>query len=79
MKDSLRRYISHELLGNGQTLEVTDDENLLGSGLIDSIGMMSLVVFIESELNIDVPPEDVTIEHFLSLNAIDEYLTKRRS
>ena len=79
MKDSLRRYISHELLGNGHSLEVTDDENLLGSGLIDSIGMMSLVVFIESELHIDVPPEDVTIEHFLSLNAIDEYLKKRRS
>jgi acyl carrier protein len=75
----VRDYITSTLLnGNGHTT-LDDDENLLGSGLVDSVGMMSLVLFIEERFGLEVPPEDVTIEHFLSLNTIDAYLSKRRA
>jgi acyl carrier protein len=77
MKDRLREYITHDLLGsrNGQIIDEEDD--LLGSGLVDSLGMASVVLFIETACEIEIPPEDVTIDHFLSLNAIDAYLKKR--
>ena len=76
MKERLARYITSDLLNQGD-LTVADDEDLLGSGLLDSLSVMSLVHFIEQELSIDVPAEDVTIENFVSLAAIDAYLRRR--
>lgn len=79
MKETLRTYITETLLSNGRGTEVAEDENLLLSGLIDSLGVMMLVQFIEERFQIDVPPEDVTMEHFLSINTIDSYLRHRRA
>ena len=79
VKQSLQRYISQELLSDRRAVPVSDDDNLLGSGLVDSVGLMSLVLFIENEFGVDVPPEDITIEHFLSINTIDAYLRQRAS
>lgn len=76
MKERLARYIAHDLLNQGQ-LVIADDEDLLGSGLLDSLRVMSLVHFIEQELHIAVPAEDVTIENFVSLSSIDRYLAER--
>jgi len=43
---------------------LSDDDDLLTSGLVDSLGMMSLVAFIEEQFGVAVPPEDVTLETF---------------
>lgn len=76
MKQRLARYIAHDLL-NQNGLVIADDEDLLGSGLLDSLSVMSVVHFIEQEMHIAIPAEDVTIEHFVSLSAIEAYLAVR--
>jgi acyl carrier protein len=78
-KQILQRYITQELLSNRGDRPVGEDDNLLGSGVLDSVGMMSLVLFIENEFRLQVPPEDVTIEHFLSISTIEAYLSRRRT
>lgn len=78
MKDQLRRYIARDLM-NADEASLSDDASLLGDNLIDSIGVMSLMMFIENRFDIRVPPEDVTIEHFASVNTIHAYLERRRS
>lgn len=78
MKDQLRIYIARDLMNAPEPAALADDANLLGEGLIDSIGIMSLLAFIEAEFGVHVPPEDVTIEHFLSVNTIHAYLEHRR-
>ena len=76
MKERVARYIANDLL-NQPDLAIGEDEDLLGSGLLDSLRVMSLVNFIEQELGIDVPAEDVTFENFVSLGAIEAYLARR--
>ena len=73
---NLRTYIEGKLL-NGRTIE--DDENLLLSGLIDSLGVMSLVAFMETEFEIEIPFDDVIIENFASLSAMSTYVLERRA
>lgn len=80
MKERLAAYIGQELVDrtvHGDR-EIAFDEDLLGSGLLDSLGIMSLVIFIEQEMAIDIPAEDVTIENFETLETIDAYLERRR-
>ena len=76
--DKLSRFIATDLL-NQPNLVIGVDDDLLGSGLLDSLSVMSLVYHIEQAFNVRVPPEDVLIEHFFSLAAIDAYLSRRRA
>jgi acyl carrier protein len=75
MKDRLKRYVSEQLLSD-RGLAIHEDDDLLDSG-IDSVGMMSLVLFIEEEWQVAVPPEDVVLENFQSIAAIESYLRTR--
>ena len=74
-QDMIKRYLMEELLGDHTNLGV--DDNLLLGGLVDSLGVMRLVGFIEERFGIHVPPEDVTIEHFRSVRVIAEYVESR--
>ena len=76
MKERLARYIASDILNESDRV-IGDDEDLLASGLLDSLSVMSVIHFIEQDLGIDVPAEDVTIENFVSLRAIDAYLGRR--
>lgn len=77
-QDILTQYISHELLAVNNDSALQADDNLLTSGLIDSLGVMRLVGFIEDEFDVEVLPEDITIENFRTINLIAAYLNKRQ-
>lgn len=78
MKDTVRQYIESDLMNGPERGALGDDDNLLGGGLVDSVGMMSLVLFLEETFDVSVPPEDVTIENFLSVNTIGAYVQRRK-
>lgn len=75
IRDRLRRFITNELLFE-QSLVLNDDDDLLLSGLVDSLGVVRLVTFIEIEFHVVVPPEDVVLENFQTLTAMSEYLQR---
>lgn len=79
MKQQLIDYVSREFLSSEADGKISADDDLLTSGLVDSLGVMRLVGFIESELGSSVSPQDVTIENFGSVSAIVSYLESRKT
>ena len=75
MNAEIRNFIVEQLL-SGKL--VADDENLLLSGLVDSLGVMRLVRFLENAFSITVPPQDVTITHFMTIDTIVSYVESRQ-
>ncbi|MCA9932731.1 MAG: acyl carrier protein [Ardenticatenaceae bacterium] len=68
-------YIKDELLrGRKGDLKAVDD--LLSNGIIDSLGILQMVAFIEERFNIQVPDEDVVFENFQSVKALSDYLAQ---
>jgi acyl carrier protein len=74
MKEKLLSYIS-EVLAN-ETLEdaLEVDDDLLGSGILDSLGVIRLISFIETEFNFDIKPEEMVIENFMTVSHVLEFL-----
>ena len=72
MTETIIDYILKELIGEDEPLQADDD--LLNSGLVDSIGIMRLIGFIESKYDMKVPPQDMVIENFISVEAIVQYI-----
>lgn len=75
LQEMLLTFIREELLDSDEPLDA--DENLLADGMIDSLGMMRLVAFIEAEQGVKVPPQDFTIENFRTVAHIERYLGAR--
>ena len=73
--DALLHFVSTELLDQTELIE--SDDNLLSDGMVDSLGMLRLIAFIEAEFAIKVPPEDFTIENFRTITVICDYLNGR--
>ena len=76
MNVSIHEFVVEQLL-DGRAVE--NDENLLLSGLIDSLGVMRLVRFLEATFDLNVPPEDVTISNFMTINSISSYVAGRQA
>jgi acyl carrier protein len=72
--DLLTVFISTELLKGRTTTMLAPTDDLLLSGLLDSLSVLRLIGHIEAQLGVHIPPQDVTIEHFGSIQAIAEYL-----
>ncbi|MFK7822087.1 MAG: acyl carrier protein [Planctomycetaceae bacterium] len=77
ISDTLRQFVQTEILGDETSVSYTED--LLGDGVIDSLGIMRIVAHIESEYKFGVPPEDVTIEHFSTLDAMGRYIANKQT
>lgn len=74
--DAIRTYIQTEIL-NDPSFVIEPDQDLLLSETLDSLSVVRLVAHLEQETGIEVPPEDVTLEHFGSLSSISAYLEGR--
>ena len=69
-------FISNHLLSDPKA-ELASDDDLLASDLLDSLSVVRLVDFVETTFEISVPPADVTIEHFMTVDTIVKYLASR--
>ncbi len=79
MQEVLIKYIEDQLLSGKSDLKVDPSDDLMGSGLIDSMGMMRFIRFIEERFDISVPPQDLVLENFMTVDDINNYLKRRES
>ena len=73
-QEIILNYIQENLLAGKDAIELSPEDDLLGSGLLDSMGVMRLVGFVEETFNIKIPPEDIIIENFMDVQAITNYV-----
>jgi acyl carrier protein len=76
-RENLSSFI-RESLNIGAT-PLTDDTCLFSSGLVDSISMVELVMYIETESGVKLSLSDITVENLDSVGAILRLIELRRS
>jgi len=69
-------FIKEELHSGRSELEIAPTDDLLGSGLVESMGMMRLIQFVEEKYKFKVAPQDMTIENFMTVEAITNYIER---
>ena len=76
-ENALTEFVRNELL-HGRKVALTDDADLLSAGIVDSLGILRLVAFIEERFGVKVPDEDVVFENFQSIRAMADYVSQRQ-
>jgi acyl carrier protein len=70
-------YISSEIVQDRTMLPLSNETSLLETGILDSLGLLQLVVFLEERFKITVGEADLLPENFDTINAICAYLRTR--
>jgi len=53
---------------------VSDSDNLLESGIIDSLGVLELVTFMQQEFSVAIADEDLTPENFQNIESMVRFV-----
>lgn len=75
LRETLRRFIAEELVSDETPLGL--DDSLLADGMVDSLGAVRLVAFVEERFGFQIPPEDLVMENFATVNRLAGYLESR--
>ena len=72
-------FIVSEFLAGTKPEEVSVDQPLMSSGIIDSVGTMKLVLFLERSFGIDIEAQDITAGRLDTLRAIADLVADKRA
>ena len=77
VEQSVRDFLKNDL-GKAES-NVGRDESLLESGIIDSMGVLQLVAFLERTCGIKVEDDDLMPENFDTIAAITSFIERRQA
>ena len=75
-KKKIEEFILTECLEDSSVQHIGDDENLLESGILESLGILKLIAFFDEEFNIEFPTNELKLSNFTNLNTIAALVEK---
>jgi acyl carrier protein len=77
IEQPIMAFLSNAAVAASQAFEVTPHTRLLETDLLDSIGLVGLIQFLESEFDLEIPDRDLVPELFETPQTIADYVAKR--
>lgn len=78
LETSIRSYIAENLLYSGNGYNYSDEASFLEEGIVDSIGIMELVAYVEDEFKVRVDDLDVTPDNFDSVSKLARFIRSKK-
>jgi len=72
----IKQFLIEHVVRTGAK-ELADDDGLLGTKAMDSLGLLRLVTFLESEFSLVLDDEDITPEHFSTVAQVARLVDKK--
>ena len=76
-KRIMREFISSNFLAGDKSITLVDSNSFLEAGIIDSVGILELVAFLEEKFQIEVEDEEIVPENFDSVNQLVAYVDSK--
>lgn len=76
--EEVRQYILSVHLPGENPDMLSNDDDLLDMGILDSMAIMQLVGHLEKQYGITVPTEEIDPANFESINALVAFIDKQR-
>ena len=75
--DALASFFVQPGISREGAVAVTPDTDIIGQGLIDSLGIFKLIAFVEEKFAVTVEPDEVLLENFQTLRALRNLIVKK--
>jgi len=70
----LERFMVTQIAGDMGIKSLDPNDDLLAQGIIDSMGVMKLIVFMEDNFGVKIEDEEIIPENFQSLNSMVNFI-----
>jgi acyl carrier protein len=67
---TIREFVLFELVQPGNSDGLADSDSLIESGIVDSMGIISLISFLEEKFSLTIDGDDLVPENFDSIARI---------
>lgn len=80
VKEQVRKFLlENPVYSDTVPAELTDVFPLVDSGVLDSIGVYTLVAYLEKVFSIQIQVSDLTDKNFSNLSTIESFIKERAS
>lgn len=79
INQELVTFIQKHLVGDPHGTNVTEDTDLIEEGIVDSMGLMRLVTYLEDHAGVRVPDDEVGPDNFATVTAITQLVERLRT
>jgi len=76
IEEKIRDYIAKNLLFSSDGFKYDDDASFLEEGIVDSQGVMELVLFVEETFGVKVEDRDIIPDHFDSVSKLAAFVRR---
>jgi len=77
VETQIKDYISKNLLFSDNGFPYPDEASFLEEGIVDSVGVMELVAFVEDKFGLKISDTDVTPDNFDSVGKLAAFIRKK--
>ncbi|MER7412783.1 MULTISPECIES: acyl carrier protein [Streptomyces] len=72
--ETIKQFIVEEFLPDVTPQQLADDHDLLSDGVIDSLGVLKLIAWVEDRFGLAVDDTDLDPDNFRSAASIDAFV-----
>ena len=77
VETQVKQYVAENFLFTDDGYRFPEDASFLEEGIVDSTGVLELVMFIEETFDIAVQDEDIVPENFDSVSCLAAYVRRK--
>ncbi len=77
VETEIREYLNQFLLFSGDSFEYDNEDSFLENGIVDSVAVMELALFVEEKYGITVDDHEITPDNFDSVDKLAHYIRSR--
>jgi len=77
IEDQIRQYVADNFLFSDDGYQLSDDVSFLEEGIVDSTGVLELVMFVEETFSVAVRDEEIVPENFDSVSRLAAYVRRK--
>ena len=79
INEAIRSYISENILYDSKGYPYSDDTSFLENGIVDSMNMMEIVVYVEEKFGVSIADEDITPDNFDSVTKLADFIHRKKA
>jgi len=74
IKESIRKYIAENILFSNNGYPHSDETSFLENGVVDSMNVLELVMFVEEKFGVKVKDAEIIPENFDSIDCLASFV-----
>jgi acyl carrier protein len=79
IEDTLSNFIVNELMFADENTRLDHDQDLIESGMLDSVAVLRMIMFVEEQFGVHVEDHEVLPDNFRSVNLVKDFVQRKRN